>query len=133
LRRYFTLSPNHVLAVQAYGIVEFAYPPFYELALLGGDKVMRGYLYGRYRDRLYYAFQAEYRTPVIWRFGLVFFGGLGDVASKFANISIATIKPTYGFGVRFRIDELQKLDLRVDVGFGEEDASGVYFSVNQAF
>jgi hypothetical protein len=95
---------------------------------------MRGYLYGRYRDRLYYAAQAEYRMPdIFWRFGLVFFGGLGDVASKFANISIATIKPTYGFGVRFRIDELQKLDLRVDVGFGEEDASGVYFSVNQAF
>ena len=133
LRRYISLSPNHILALQVYFMLEFAYPPFYDLALLGGDKVMRGYLYGRYRDRLYYAFQAEYRLPVIWRFGFVVFGGLGDVASELSKVTTATIKPTYGFGVRFRIDELQKLDLRVDVGFGEDDASGIYFSVNQAF
>jgi len=133
LRRYLSLSTNHILALQVYGIVEFGYPPFYDLALLGGDKVMRGYLYGRYRDRLYYAFQAEYRLPVIWRFGFVVFGGLGDVASELAKVTLATIKPTYGFGVRFRIDELQKLDLRVDFGFGEDNANGIYFSVNQAF
>ena len=133
LRRYLSLSPNHILALQAYAIVEFGYPPFYDLALLGGDKVMRGYLYGRYRDRLYYAVQAEYRLPAIWRFGIVVFGGLGDVASELSKVTAATIKPTYGFGVRFRIDELQKLDLRVDVGFGENDANGIYFSVNQAF
>jgi outer membrane protein assembly factor BamA len=133
LRRYISLSPNHILALQAYAIVEFAYPPFYELALLGGDKVMRGYLYGRYRDRLYYAIQAEYRLPVIWRFGFVVFGGFGDVASELAKVTLATIKPTYGFGIRFRIDELQKLDLRVDFGFGEDNANGIYFSVNQAF
>ncbi len=132
MRRYFSLSPNHILAYQAYIMVEFGYPPFYDLALLGGDRVMRGYLFGRYRDRLYYAFQAEYRLPVIWRFGFVVFGGLGDVASELAKVTIATIKPTYGFGVRFRIDELQKLDLRVDVGFGR-DTDGIYFSVNQAF
>jgi len=132
LRRYLSLSPNHILALQAYAIIEFGYPPFYDLALLGGDKVMRGYLYGRFRDRLYYAIQAEYRLPVIWRFGFVVFGGLGDVASELSKVTTATIKPTYGFGVRFRIDELQKLDLRVDVGYGK-DTNGIYFSVNQAF
>jgi hypothetical protein len=132
MRRYLSLSPNHILAYQAYIMVEFGYPPFYDLALLGGDRVMRGYLYGRYRDRLYYAFQAEYRLPLIWRFGFVVFGGLGDVASEISKVTTATIKPTYGFGVRFRIDELQKLDLRVDVGFGK-DTDGIYFSVNQAF
>jgi outer membrane protein assembly factor BamA len=131
-RRYLSFFPKHILALQAYVMIEFAYPPFYELALLGGDKVMRGYLYGRYRDRLYYAFQAEYRLPFIWRFGFVVFGGLGDVASKMSKIEIATIKPTYGFGVRFRLDELQKLDLRVDFGFGK-DTDGIYFSLNQAF
>jgi hypothetical protein len=47
-------------------------------------------------------------------------------------MEIATVKPTYGFGIRFRFDEAQKLDLRVDVGFGR-GTSGVYFSVNQAF
>lgn len=132
-RRYFSVSHNQIFAVQTYFMYVRGDPPFYDLALLGGDKVMRGYLYGRYRDRIYYSAQAEYRIPrIFWRFGLVVFGGFGDVASKFAKITITTIKPTYGFGVRFRIDELQKLDLRVDVGLGR-DTHGVYFSVNQAF
>ena len=131
-RRYLSLFPDHILAYQAYIMIEFGYPPFYDLALLGGDKVMRGYLYGRYRDRIYYALQVEYRLPIIWRFGFVVFGGLGDVASKVSNIEISTIKPSYGFGARFRIDELQKLDLRVDFGFGT-NTNGIYFSVNQAF
>ena len=107
--------------------------PFYDLALIGGDRVMRGYLYGRYRDKAYYAVQAEYRLPnIVWRFGLVLFGGFGDVAPKLSKMEIATVKPTYGFGIRFRFDELQKLDLRADVGFGK-GTSGIYFSVNQAF
>jgi hypothetical protein len=133
-RRYFGFENNQVLAIQTYFMFVTGNSPFYDVALLGGDKVMRGYLYGRYRDRFYYSGQAEYRLPdVIWRFGLVVFGGYGDVAASISKVSIATIKPTYGFGIRFRIDELQKLDLRVDVGFGEDDASGIYFSVNQAF
>ena len=133
-RRYFSVSDNQIFAVQAYFMILSGVPPFYDLALLGGDKVMRGYLYGRYRDKFYYSAQAEYRLPdIIWRFGLVVFGGYGDVAASISKASIATIKPTYGFGIRFRIDELQKLDLRVDFGFGEDDASGIYFSVNQAF
>ena len=110
-----------------------AFPPFYDLAMLGGDKIMRGYLYGRYRDKNYYSVQAEYRIPeLIWRFGLVLFGGVGDVAPSVSKFEIATVKPTYGFGIRFRFDELKKLDIRADVGFGK-NTSGIYFSLNQAF
>jgi hypothetical protein len=47
-------------------------------------------------------------------------------------MEIATIKPSYGLGIRFRLDELQKLDLRIDAGFGR-GTNGIYFSVNQAF
>ena len=133
LRRFFKGFNNHVLGFQAYLMHLDSDPPFYDLALLGGDRVMRGYLYGRYRDKNYYTFQTEYRIPVIvWRFGLVLFGGFGDVASSFSKFEISSVKPTYGFGVRFRFDELQKLDLRVDIGFGKE-TNGIYFSVNQAF
>jgi hypothetical protein len=132
-RRYFSISHNQIVAIQTYFMIVTGTPPFYDLAMLGGDKVMRGYLYGRYRDKAYYAVQAEYRIPnILWRFGLVLFGGAGDVAPKLREIEIATIKPTYGFGIRFRFDELQKLDLRADMGFGR-GTSGIYFSVNQAF
>ncbi len=132
-RRFFSIAHNQILAIQTYFMIVTGSPPFYDLALIGGDRVMRGYLYGRYRDKAYYAVQAEYRLPnIVWRFGLVLFGGFGDVAPKLSKMEIATVKPTYGFGIRFRFDELQKLDLRADVGFGK-GTSGIYFSVNQAF
>jgi len=41
----------------------------------------------------------------------VFFGGVGDVASGVSKFTISAIKPSYDAGTRFRIDELQKLDL----------------------
>jgi len=40
------------------------------------------------------------------------------------------IKSSYG--IRIRLDELEKLDLRLDVGLGRE-THGFCFSVNQAF
>jgi len=133
MRRFFNAFSNHSFGLQVYLMHLSAYPPFYDLALLGGDRVMRGYLFGRYRDKNYYAVQGEYRLPnVIWKFGFTAFAGLGDVSAKFLKIDMNNIKPTYGFGVRFRFDELQKLDLRCDVGFGK-GTSGIYFSVNQAF
>lgn len=131
-RRFFEVSHRHILAVQTYIMIETAAPPFYDLALLGGDRLMRGYIMGRYRDRTYYVLQAEYRTPLWWKFRLVFFGGVGDVASGVSKFTISTIKPSYGAGIRFRIDELEKLDLRFDVGFGR-GTHGIYFSINQAF
>ncbi|MCH7722691.1 MAG: hypothetical protein IIA49_06670 [Bacteroidetes bacterium] len=63
---------------------------------------------------------------------MVLFGGVGDVAPGVTKFTISTIKPSFGAGIRFRIDELQKLDLRLDVGFGR-DTQGFYFSINQAF
>ena len=131
-RNFFSIA-EHIIAVQSYFMYVNGSPPFYDLALLGGDRVMRGYIYGRYRDNAYYAIQTEYRIPnLIWRFGFVLFGGIGDVSTSIGKFEIATIKPMYGFGIRFRFDELQKMDLRVDFGFGKE-TSGVYFSINQAF
>lgn len=132
-RRYHSIADNHILAVQTYLMAEFAYPPFYDLALLGGDKEMRGYLKGRYRDKAFYTVQAEYRVAnVISRFGFVLFAGAGDVASSVEKFGIDTIKPTIGFGIRYRLDEKQKLDIRADIGFGR-DTNGIYFGIDQAF
>jgi hypothetical protein len=87
LRHYFNLTLDHVIAVQAYLLSESGSPPFYDLGLLGGSKMMRGYITGRYRDRTYYTIQSEYRMPqLIWRFGLIFFAGIGDVAPSLAKL-----------------------------------------------
>jgi len=133
LRHYFNLTLDHVLALQAYLLTENNSPPFYDLGLLGGSTMMRGYISGRYRDRTYYTFQTEYRVPqLVWKFGVILFAGFGDVAPSVSKIEISDVKPTYGFGIRFRIDELQKVEVRMDIGFGK-GTNGLYFDINQAF
>jgi outer membrane protein assembly factor BamA len=133
LRHYWNLISDQVLAVQGYLLSEGGTPPFYDLGLLGGSKLMRGTIMGRYRDKTYYVVQSEYRMPeLVWRFGLILFAGFGDVAPSVGRITISTVKPTYGFGIRFRFDELEKVEIRMDVGFGK-GSNGIYFDINQAF
>ena len=133
LRHYFMIISDHVLALQGYLLSEGGTPPFYDLGLLGGSKLMRGTILGRYRDKSYYTIQTEYRMPeLIWKFGLILMAGFGDVAPSIGRITISTLKPTYGFGIRFRIDELQKVEIRMDVAFGR-GSNGIYFDINQAF
>jgi len=133
LRHYWNLLSDHVFALQGYLLSEGGTPPFYDLGLLGGSKLMRGTIMGRYRDKTYYVIQSEYRMPeLVWRFGLILFTGIGDVAPSVGNITISTVKPTYGFGIRFRFDELEKVEIRMDVGFGK-GSNGIYFDINQAF
>ncbi len=133
LRHYWNLISDHVLAAQGYLLSEGGTPPFYDLGLLGGSKLMRGTIMGRYRDKTYYVLQSEYRMPeLVWRFGLILFAGFGDVAPSVGKITISTVKPTYGFGIRFRFDELEKVEIRMDVGFGN-GSNGIYFDINQAF
>ena len=56
--------------------------PFFLLSTFGGQTDLRGYPSGRYRDRMMYALQAEYR----WQFNdwWVFsgFAGVGEVARR---------------------------------------------------
>ncbi|MCC7095059.1 MAG: BamA/TamA family outer membrane protein [Ignavibacteriaceae bacterium] len=133
LRHYWNPIFSHVVALQAYLLNESGTPPFYDLGLLGGSRLMRGTIMGRYRDKTYYVVQSEYRMPeLVWRFGLILFAGFGDVAPSLKRITISNVKPTYGFGIRFRFDELEKVEIRMDVGFGK-GSNGIYFDINQAF
>ena len=132
LRHYFGLAHNQVLAWQLLYSFVSGSTPFYDLPQLGGDNIMRGYFEGRYRDNHYFATQVEYRLRVWWRFGLVGFLGVGDVANSISTFELSKFKYSIGAGFRFRIDETELWDLRVDFGFGK-NTSGFYFHYNQAF
>jgi len=132
-RKFIPVHDNHILAFQLLLVSKRGNPPFYELAPLGGEVIMRGYFKGRYRDKNMFAGQVEYRTRFGWRrLGLVLFLGVGDVASNYGNYKLTELKYSYGAGLRFRLDEKEKIDVRMDIGFGN-DADGVYFSLQQAF
>lgn len=111
--------------------------PFYLMPQLGSDMLMRGYFQGRFRDWHYTAVQAEVKYRLIPRFGLVAFGGLGEVYGQTA-FALNRLKPNYGAGVRYFYDLEKNISIRLDYGFGEKRPGekrqrGFYLSLSEAF
>ncbi|MCO6473047.1 MAG: BamA/TamA family outer membrane protein [Melioribacteraceae bacterium] len=132
LRGYKTIFPLLVLAAQSYIQLAGGHPPFYSLPPMGGEKIMRGYFLGRYRDKKLFALQTELRFPIFWRIKGAAFFGIGDVAGDFESFKLTNLKYSYGGGLRFKLEENEELNLRVDLGFGK-NTSGIYFGVEEAF
>ena len=134
LRRYIGLNAgrNQVLAFQLYADVARGSPPFYRLPALGGSKIMRGYKMGKLRDMHYIAGQIEFRTHIWWRIGTAVFLGIGGVSEEFDKFSLDSMKLSYGIGLRFKFNQKENVNLRVDIGFGE-NTRGIYFNVEEAF
>ena len=77
-------------------------------------------------------FQGEYRVPLFWRIGAVAFGGIAAVANEFSEFRLESIKPSYGGGIRFALDEDDKINIRLDMGFGQ-NTNGFYLTIGEAF
>ena len=107
--------------------------PFYDLALIGGDKFARGYFYGRFRDNNFATLQAEYRATLFWRIGLSAFGGASLVYNNFNDFNSNTFKPNAGIGFRFLVDKEQGTNLRFDYAVGAGGESGFYVSFGESF
>ena len=134
LRQFFTMNTSGgVLAAQFYWETTIGEDvPFFKLPALGGPYRMRGYFYGRYRDKNSITAQVEYRQIVWGRWGFAAFYGLGDVAHEIYQFNLNELKYSAGFGIRFVFDKEQKINIRADFGFGR-DTKGVYFSLEEAF
>ena len=121
LRHYKSILDRHILAVQSVIALSTGNPPFQMMNQLGA--FLRGYYQSRFEDKNLVIFQIEYRIPLFWRFGCAGFAGFGEVAHEFRNISVKEIKPSTGFGIRFALIPEQKVNLRLDFGFGKDDSS----------
>ena len=133
LRKYWTLGNDHLLFMQAYGkFLWGSEVPFRNLAMLGGDKLLRGYFRGRYRDQNMFVGQVEYHSPYIWRFSLVAFAGAGDVFHAATTLQNIHIKPAGGIGVRYKIFKDRRMNLRLDLAAGRND-HGIYLGILEAF
>jgi len=121
-----------VLALQTYGYFTAGDVPFNELGLLGGDMIMRGYYIGSLRDKNLLAAQAEYRWQALKRWGLVGFAGFGSVSQTIQEIRLNKLLPSYGAGLRFKINRKENVNLRVDYGFGNGQQN-LYFYIAEAF
>ncbi len=131
LRGYLPLG-RHVLAGQALVSGVSGSVPFDRLPQLGGDRLLRGYYEGRYRDRGLLLLQAEARIALKGRFGAVAHLGAGQVLSRAGDLSLGAFHPSIGAGLRYQLARDRPLNARADVAFGE-DSFGFYVQVGEAF
>lgn len=119
-----------ILAWQWVGEFNHGDVPWDQMATLGGASRLRGYEQGRYRDKQMTLAQVEYRQPLGGRHGMVYWVGAGTLADKVSELGDEKWLHTLGVGYRFEIK--QRVNLRLDMGFGNGE-NGFYFAVNEAF
>jgi len=130
IRFYKTVHRGGVLAFQSVISLSKNDPPFRMLPLLGSESIMRGYYQGRYRAEAFGALQAEYRLNIWNWIGAAFFGGAGKVSANPDEQNV--IHPTYGAGLRIRIDKKENVNLRFDYAKGDY-SDGFYISFGESF
>lgn len=105
--------------------------PFFLKSSFGGSTDLRGYASGRFRDRMMYAAQTEYRWHFSDRWIFTGFVGVGEVADKFSNFG-NNFLPAAGVGARFVLSKEHRVGLSFDVATGTEGTE-VYVGVGEAF
>lgn len=118
-RKFVKIRKTQTLAMQYLSTFTFGDVPYRNLALLGGNAIMRGYYAGRYRDKKFLGAQVEYRFPIYWRIAGVTFASAGQVANEMNDFHFGGFKYAGGVGLRFAVLPSEKLNLRFDVAHGE--------------
>lgn len=127
---YRQLWSSGVLAARLHGAGAYGNPPWGMLPTLDKGNAVRGYYEGRYRDKNEADIVVELRQHVWRRNGIVVWGGVGTVFSRFNQIGWDTLLPTYGIGYRWEFKK--KVNVRVDFGLGK-DSYAISFGINEAF
>jgi outer membrane translocation and assembly module TamA len=128
---YIPMRKRDVLALRAYTRATGKDAPFFLLSGFGGRTDLRGYESGRYRDRMMYAVQGEYRWQPHDRWIFTGFAGVGEVAPSYSEF-FKNILPAAGIGTRFVLSAKHKVNLALDVAVGKHGTE-FYFGVGEVF
>lgn len=136
-RLYTPINSRDVLAFQLLGQFNVGAIPFNQLAMLGGETIMRGYYSGRYRDKSQIAMQAEYRFLPLRlgfskRFGAALFAGTATVFDDRRDVRLNNFVWSAGGGLRFLLFPKKDIFTRFDLAFTEE-GTGIYIFIGEAF
>ena len=126
--------PDLILALRAYGRFTPEGTPYVGLSTLGQRSDLRGYTAGEKVAENLISTQAEYRWMFRPKWGVVGFGGVatlydGDVS----NINSDNVYFSGGIGLRYVLHKENGVNFRVDFAWGEDDDSGYYVSMMEAF
>ena len=117
-----------IMAIDIYGDFWSKQTPWIYWPSVGGQNRMRGYYYGRYRDRNMITAQLELRQNIYGPIGVCGWVGAGNVFGNDYNWSRTL--PNIGLGARLALDG--RTVLRIDYGWGKH-SNGLIINVNEAF
>lgn len=132
LRNYFQLSKKILFSFQSYFRLLNGYPPVQILSTFGGANRMRGYYSGRYVDNIVMIVQPELKIELSDLFQIALFSGVGNVYHDLESIDITKIKTASGAGLRIKLKDNPRINIRTDFGFSSE-SSGFYITILEAF
>lgn len=133
LRKYFNLGKNHIVGIHGHSSSIFGEAPFNKLSQLGGDKIMRGYRKGEFRDNHLMASQLEYRTPIWYFFGFTAFAGTGAVANSIKEFNTDFLHYSYGGGFRLAFNKKERIHIRFDYARGDNNRQQFYLTFAESF
>lgn len=128
LRAFKQITENNVLAFQLLAVAAGQDTPFYDLPLYD----LRGIYNTYFTNRACWLAQAEYRFRVGRRFYGVAFGGAANSSDDVAELSFKTPQFAAGGGLRFSLDEAEKINLRFDIGASPWGVQP-YLGITEAF
>lgn len=132
--QYISPFQRQVLAMRAYGRFTPSDTPYSGLSSLGRRSDLRGYTTGENIAENLIALQAEYRWLLTRRLGAVGFVGVSELYDgSIGNINQDTFYPSAGLGLRYMLNEENKMNFRFDYAWGSRDERGFYIGVGEAF
>jgi outer membrane protein assembly factor BamA len=125
---------DQVLAARIHANVTHGRVPFPMLPTPGREEKLRGHLEGRLRDYHLAGIDLEYRVRWWRRLGTTVFAGWGFLFGNPGDkITWKTMPKSAGFGLRYMVQEADRLNLRLDVGWDFRGNNAVIFEAGEAF
>ena len=127
--KYWSLSEHIVLASNVRAAQAGDEAPFFLLSFVS----IRGFPAGQYMNRSVIQGQAELRWMFWKKLGAIVFAGGGIAAPGFGDLEDGSDAYGLGAGLRYRISDVDKMNIGIDVAYGSSDDVAVYFRVGEAF
>lgn len=131
VRHFQKLWFSHILALRFVSQSVWGDVPFQRLPQLGGASLFRGWYGGQLRERMMVALEAEYRVPLSPRWAVVAFGSVGRVANSVKHFDVRELRGAGGGGLRFSVDKRDRVNVRLDLAYG--DSFSPYIQFREAF
>jgi hypothetical protein len=93
--------------------------PLFGQCIFGVKTNCRDIAQAGYIDRYLFATQLEYRLVLLKRFGLVGFGGVGEIAPSVGQFNYDNLLLSIGTGLRFLLDKKYHVNLRANIAEGK--------------